>query len=134
MIAGKTFDDMMADRGLLPGRVQAAEGIGPSLMEILGQTSPMDAPADDAGVEQTIEELLLSSDEPLRVLAMPEELGGFGIFCGIQQVGGTIAPWSSYPATADDYAAWLADQYEVWRAAVRKQRASQPTTDAEVGG
>lgn len=130
---GKTFDDMMADRGLLPGRVQTAEGIGPSLMEILGQTSPMDAPADDAGVEQTIEELLLSSDEPLRALAMPAEIGGWGVFCGIQQIGGTILPWSSYPEAPQSYAGWLCLQYEAWRAGVLAHRAEMER-DAEVGG
>ena len=53
--------------------------------------SAVDEPPADAA-EPTIEEQLLASDEPLRVLALPAFMGRWGIFLGDEQVAGYAGP------------------------------------------
>jgi hypothetical protein len=88
--APRTVEETLAARGLR-SPMPALPHTDPTLAEILSGIRPLDAATDDEPApEPTIEELLLASDEPLRVLAMPLRAGCYGVFLGalcVQEIG-----------------------------------------------
>jgi len=135
-MAGKTMQDVLTERGLnasgMPRQEQRPVGPEFALAGTLSVAAPMDAPTDERAAAPTIEELLLSSDEPLRCLAMPEDAGMWGVFLGFKQVPSEFGE----SVGSLDWAQKRGLALERWRAAVRAQRAEPAPaelTDTHIG-